>query len=127
MAESTTLDTLYLVNDSNDDITLKVTVGSQGQTSDMTIKIDDDNVIENHPGNFGPTAVGKNVELQGRTLRIVATIADTSQQTDHTELSITIFGGVLTHEYPPLSKTVDEQGASVNYLCLIKFFKPQLN
>lgn len=122
-AEKTSLDTLYIVNSSNNPVTLQVIAGAEGQTSDMTIKLDDTAIAENLAGDFKETALGSNKELNGKKLSIVATIADTSGTTNLTSLTIQLKGGIATGEFP-LSKTVDEDGESEDYLCLIEFFNP---
>jgi hypothetical protein len=121
--ENTTLDTLYIINGSDNVITLEVNVGAEEQTSDMTIKIDDTIIIENHAGDFAETTLGTNKSLNGKKLSIVATITDTSQKTNFTSLSIHLNGGPVANDFN-LSKTVDADGASADYLCLIEFFKP---
>jgi len=121
--QNTTLDTLYVVNDSTGNITLEVNAGAEGQTSDMTIKLDDKIIAQNLAGDFPETVIGTNKKLNGQKLTIVATIADTSQETNLTSLTIHLKGGVGHADFP-LSKTVDDEGASVDYLCLIEFFDP---
>ena len=123
--EKTTLDTLYIVNSSNNQITLEVNAGGQGQTSDMTIMLDDIIIVENLAGDFTETALGTNKQLNGKKLSIVATIADTSRETNLTSLTIHLKGGVAANDFP-LSKTVDEEGDSEDYMCLIEFFNPLL-
>lgn len=119
----TTLDTLYIVNNSNNQVTLEVNVGAQGQTSDMTITLDSTTIVENLAGDFNETDLGTNNLLAGKVLRIVATIADTSQDTNFTSLTIHLKGGEENNDYP-LSKTINEQGDSADYICRIEFFKP---
>ena len=122
-AESTALDTLYITNESNIQVTLSVNAGAQGQTSDMTITLDDKIIIKNLAGDFGETALGTNSTLTGQILRIVATIADTSRDTNFTSLIIHLKGGQENSDFH-LSKTVDQEGDSVDYICRIEFFKP---
>ncbi|MFT4015315.1 MAG: hypothetical protein QM668_00015 [Agriterribacter sp.] len=121
--ESTTLDTLYIVDGSDNNVSLAIKVGDKGQTSDMTIKLDDKVITENHPGDFDTTVLGTNKMLDGKKLSITATIADTSREINLTCLKIQLTGGMDAVAFP-LSKTVDEEGASADYLCLIEFFKP---
>lgn len=121
--ESTTLDTLYIVDGSDNAVSLEIKVGAEEQTSDMTIRIDNTVVVENHAGDLPVTALGTNNSVNGKKLRIVATITDTSRKTNFTSLSLRLTGGMSTDSFS-LSKTVDEEGASADYLCLIEFFKP---
>ncbi|MFT3703477.1 MAG: hypothetical protein QM802_13965 [Agriterribacter sp.] len=121
--ENTTLDTLYIVNGSDNNITLEINVGAEEQTGDMTIKLDDAIIVENHAGDFHETIIGTNKSLNGKKLSIVANIVDTSRKTNFTSLSIHLKGGVTPNDFN-LAKTVDDEGASVDYLCLIEFFKP---
>ena len=122
-AENTALDTLYIVNASDNKITLEINVGAEEQTGDMTIKLDNDIIVENHAGDFPETTIGTNKSLNGKKLSIIATIADTSRKTNFTGLGIHLKGGITPNDFN-LAKTVDEEGASVDYLCLIEFFKP---
>ena len=121
--ESTALDTLYIVDDSNNQVTLEVNAGAQGQTSDMTIKLDNNSVAKNITGDFIETSIGTNRQLAGKVLRIVATIADTSRDTNFTSLTIHLKGGEENNDFP-LSKTVSSEGDSADYICRIEFFKP---
>ena len=120
---NTTLDTLYIVNASPNDVTLEVNAGAAGQTSDMTIRLDNEIIAENLAGDFREKKIGTNNQLNGKKLSIVATIADTSGETNLTSLTIRIKGGVIPAVFP-LSKTVANDGESADYLCLIEFFKP---
>jgi hypothetical protein len=119
----TALDTLYFVNDSTKSVTLEIITGGEGQTSKMTIDVDNDIVVKNHPGIFALKAIGTNKSLQGKVLTIVCTIADTSRDTDFTEMRIRLNGGIIFMEFP-LFAVVENEGDSVNYTCLITFFKP---
>lgn len=67
--------------------------------------------------------IGNNSELNGKKLKIVATISDTSRKTNLTFLNIKINGGVLTRNYP-LYKTVENEGDAADYYCNIEFYKP---
>jgi hypothetical protein len=121
--ERTTLDTLYIVDSSSKQITLEVSAGTQGQTSDMTIILDDSAIAENIAGDFPETNLGTNRQLNGKRLSIVTTIADTSRETNLTSLTIHLKGGIEENDFP-LSKTVNAEGDSENYVCLIEFFNP---
>ena len=124
IVSDTTLDKLYIVNDSNNIVTLEVNAGDKGQTSDMTIKLDDKIIANELAGDFNETALGTNKELNGKKLSIVATIADTSRETNLTSLTIHVRGGFSSETFP-LSKEVEQEGESVDYLCLIEFFRPE--
>lgn len=121
--DNTALDTIYVLDDLTNNITLTVKVGDKGQTSDMTVKLDQQIIVQNHAGDLAETILGPNEQLNGKQLRLVATIADTSRETDITSLTIQLKGGLDVAEYHLLKK-VTEEGASVDYLCLIEFFKP---
>ena len=49
---NTTLDTLYLVDQSDLEVTLAVSIGGANQTSLMTIKMDDQILVQNHSGEL---------------------------------------------------------------------------
>jgi hypothetical protein len=123
--EKTTLDTLYIVNESDTPVTLEVNAGAQGQTSNMTITLDNATIVKELAGDFAEKALGTNKQLNGKKLSIVATIADTSKETNLTSLTIRLKGGVSANDFP-LSKTVNEEGDSEDYLCIIEFFNPLL-
>lgn len=123
MAAKTTLDTLYLVNSSNRKVNLDITVGDEGQTSLLTVRLNKDILTEEHKGNLTKLAIGNNSVLNNKVLKIVVTVTDTSKKTDLTFVNIKLSGGVLTRSYP-LYKTVEKEGDSVDYYCHIEFYKP---
>ncbi len=122
MATKTNLNTLYLINDSTKKVNLEITVGDEGQTSLLTVRLDRKIIQENHAGNLGNIEIGKNNELNGKVLKITATITDTSRKTNVTFLNIKMSGGVLARNYP-LFKTVENEGDSANYYAVIEFYK----
>ena len=119
----TAIDTLYFVNATNRKVTLEVITGSIGQTSKMTITLDDEEIAKNHVGIFDETVIGSNSELEGKVLTVVCTIADTSRETNLTEMRIRLNGGILFMEFP-LFAIVENEGDSANYTCIFTFFKP---
>lgn len=123
MATKTTLDTLYLVNSGNRKISLEIIVGDEGQTSLTNVKLDATSIAFEHRGNLEKTEIGKNLDLNGKTLRIIATVADTSKKSNLTSINIKISGGFLTRSYP-LYKLVDTEGDSADYVCNIEFYNP---
>ncbi len=123
--EKTTLDTLYVVDMSDKVVTLSIEIGDSGQTSNMTIMLDNKTITSNQSGNFPKTNLGTNKELNGKKLSIVANIADTSKETNLTSLTINLTGG-QEDIILPLSKTVEADGESEDYLCLIEFFNPNI-
>ena len=123
--DKTTLDTVYSVDASGNNVTLEVNAGAAGQTSDMTIKLDDTVLANAIAGDFPETALGSNSSLNGKKLSIVANIADTSRETNLTTLTIHLKGGREPADFP-LAKTVEEENESVDYMCLIEFFNPAI-
>lgn len=123
MATKTNLNTLYLVNDSTKKVNLEITVGEEGQTALLTVRLGRKIIQENHSGNLSNLEIGKSNELNGKVLKITATITDTSRKTNVTFLNIKISGGVLARSYP-LYKTVENEGDSANYYAVIEFYKP---
>jgi hypothetical protein len=121
--ENTTLDTLYIVDGSDNAVSLEIKVGAEEQTGDMTIHLGNTVVAENHAGDLPAIVLGTNKSIHGKKLRIVATVTDTSRKTNFTSLSLRLTGGMDANSFS-LSKTVDEEGASADYLCLIEFFRP---
>jgi hypothetical protein len=122
-AQKTALDTLYIVDSSNNEVTLEVIIGDREQTGDMTVRLDGEIIADKHAGDLEESVLGTNNTLNGKKLSIVATITDTSRTTNFTSLTIRLRGGFFPVEHI-LSKTVDEEGASANYLSVIEFFKP---
>lgn len=123
MATKTNLNTLYLVNDSTKKVNLEITVGEEGQTALLTVRLGRKIIQENHSGNLSNLEIGKSNELNGKVLKITATITDTSKKTNVTFLNIKMSGGVLARSYP-LYKTVENEGDSANYYAVIEFYKP---
>lgn len=123
MATKTTLDTLYLINDSNRIVSIEITVGDQGQTSSLSISLEKEEIISNHIGSLPKTAIKENKSLNGKSLKIQATITDTSKETNVTSLNVKLSGGFLTRNYP-LYKMVDQEGESADYYCNIEFINP---
>lgn len=123
MASKTNLDTLYLVNDKIRKVKLNITVGDEGQTSLLTVRLNNTVLIENHEGDLLDCEIGNNNELSGKKLKIVATISDTSRKTNLTFLNIKLNGGLLIRNYP-LYKTVENEGDTADYYCNIEFYKP---
>lgn len=119
-AQKITLDDVYLTDGSGKNITLAIKVGDKGQTSDMTIKLDDNVIVQNYSGDLESTSLGSNNQLNGKQLSIVANIADTSRETNVTSLKIQLRGGLDPKDFP-LTAEVEQEGASVDYLCLIEF------
>jgi hypothetical protein len=104
-------------------VNLEITVGDEGQTSLLTVRLDRKIILENHSGNLANIEIGKNSDLNGKVLKITATITDTSRKTNVTFLNIKMSGGVLARSYP-LYKTVENEGDSANYYAVIEFYKP---
>ncbi len=122
MTTKTNLNTLYLINDSTKKVNLEINVGDEGQTSLLTVRLDRKIIKENHEGNLTNIEIGKNSDLNGKVLKITATITDTSRKTNVTFLNIKMSGGVLARSYP-LYKTVENEGDSANYYAVIEFYK----
>lgn len=123
MQTKTTLDTLYLINDSKRIVSIEIVVGDEGQTSSLSISLDNKNIVSNHVGNLPKTAIDENNLLHGKKLKIQATITDTSKETNVTSLNIKLSGGFLIRNYS-LYKMVDSDGDSADYYCNIDFFNP---
>lgn len=121
--ESTTLDTVYILNDSSATVTLEINAGGEKQSSDMTVKLGSIVLAQALAGDFTKRSIGTNRELDGKKLSIAATVTDTSREHNFTSLTIRLKGGAADTDFP-LNKTVNKDGESADYLCLIEFFKP---
>jgi len=119
MAEQTTLDTLYLVGDTDKDVSLEIIIGDVGQTASSLIAIDGEEPTD-HEGSLSETPLGTNRELSNKVLFITTTITDTSELSNFTEMIIRLRGGLVFREFH-LSNTVEEDHQSVPYACRIKF------
>jgi hypothetical protein len=122
--QKTALDTLYFVDNSEDkDVTLEIITGGINQTSTIDAEIDNIIIIDSAHGYVPPKIIGKNKNLIGKILIISCTITDTSRDTNFTELRIRLNGGIIFIEYP-LFAEVENEGDSINYRCVIRFFNP---
>lgn len=119
----TALDTLYFVNESNKKVSLEIITGGLGQTSTFDVEIEGILDIKNAHGNIPQTVISDNKTLNGKILIISCTITDTSRDTNYTELRIRLNGGIMFLEYP-LFANVENEGDTVDYRCVIRFFNP---
>ena len=83
MSTKTNLNTLYLINDNNKKVNLEITVGDEGQTAVISVRLDKKIIQENHSGNLSNVEIGKSNELNGKVLKITAIITDTSRKNKH--------------------------------------------
>lgn len=117
--DNTTLNTVYIIDGSDRQVTLEVIPGDEGQMSDMDIALDDDSLADKMPDPFPETPIGTNKKLQGKVLRIRAIITDVLPDTDITSLTVKIKGGAADAVFP-LGKKVSPNG-SAKYICKIEF------
>jgi hypothetical protein len=120
----TALDTLYFVNESNKKVSLEIITGGLGQTSTFDAKIEGILDIKKANGSIPQTIISDNKTLIGKILIISCTITDTSRDTNYTELRIRLNGGIMFIEYP-LFANVENEGDTVDYRCVIRFFNPK--
>lgn len=121
--QRTALDTLYFVNGGNTPITLEIITGGINQTSTIHVKVEGLFDKPGIKGHLNRTPIGTNQTLNGKNLLIACSIADTSRETNYTELIVRINGGLFYKEYV-LYATVENEGDVVSYACIIRFFKP---
>lgn len=120
--QKTSLDTLYFVNKTNKKISIEIITGGIGQTSTINASIDGI-FDENANGYLPETIINSNKNLEGKTLIISCTISDTSREINYTELRIRLKGGLLYAEYP-LFASVENEGDTISYRCIIRFYNP---
>ncbi len=120
--QKTSLDTLYFVNKTNKKISIEIITGGIGQTSTINASIDGI-FDENANGYLPETIINSNKNLEGKTLIISCTITDTSREINYTELRIRLKGGLLYAEYP-LFASVENEGDTISYRCIIRFYNP---
>jgi hypothetical protein len=121
MNENTTLVTTYVINKTNQFITLSLLIGGSGQTATSNARLDNTQLFTGQAADVFDFQIGKNSELNSKKLIIATTVSDTSPDHNHTELIVRLKGGVVFREYP-LSKEVDAGGSAV-YYCEISFFQ----
>ena len=120
--EKTSLDTAYLVNGSDEAVTLEIILGAPGQTGTTDIMLDNVNIITGEQGSLPEFALGTNRKLNGKTIRITTVISDTANDTNYLESIIRIRGGIRFSEYI-LYKTVEKHGGYAIFTSNIEFFK----
>lgn len=120
-AEHTALDTVYILDNSNNAVTLELILGAPGQTGLSHIMLDNVHLVTGHEGSVPEFAVGTSKKLNGQTLYITTIITDTSKDTNYCETIIRLRGGKRFNEYV-LNKTVPEEGDTAVFTSVIEFF-----
>ena len=121
MADKTSLNTVYLVTGSSP-VTLEIIIGAIGQTAKTIASIGKKIIVDDYKGSLPEKEIGNAEELDGRVLYINTIIADTSRDTNFTEMILRLRGGVTFREYV-LNKEVKEEGDAQPYDCIIEFIK----
>lgn len=119
-----TLTDVYLIDNSDKKVNLEIKIGAQGQTGNTKIRLIGGSFEKPiFEGNLSSTSIDANKLLHKKKLEIITTITDTSRNTNYTSLDIILTGGLNKKTYS-LNKTVDSEGKSADYVCIIKFFDP---
>lgn len=116
------LDTVYLVDDSDKNVILEVVIAAAGQTAISSVTLDSLTIYKNYPGTYSERPLGSNKFLHGKTLKIVADIPDTGGETNIIEMNLRLRGGLGLRQYA-LTKKFGEEGGSLPHIALIEFFK----
>ena len=118
-----TLNDFYTVDNSTNDVKIELKIGAIGQKGLSSLNLANGKFNkENVKGNLSPTSISKNKDLDMMKLTILTTIADTSKQTNNTNLEIILTGGLNKKTYS-LNRTVDAEGDSADYICVIQFIE----
>lgn len=120
-AERTTLDTAYILDNTDKAVTLEIILGAPGQTGLSHIMLDNVHLLVGHQGSVPEFAVGTSKKLGGQTLYITTIITDTSRDTNYCETILRLRGGKRFNEYV-LNKTVPEEGDTAVFTSVIEFF-----
>ncbi|MGN6291756.1 MAG: hypothetical protein ACTHMV_03350 [Chitinophagaceae bacterium] len=120
--EKTTLDTVYLIDGSNRDVTLEIIIGAPGQTAVTDIILQEDNIVKGKKGSIKEFPLGTNKALNGKKIFITTVVTDTAKDTNNAEEIIRLRGGLMFIEYK-LFKIVKEEGDSAIFTSVIEFFK----
>ena len=120
--EKTTLDTVYLIDGSNREVTLEIIIGAPGQTAVTDIILQDNNIVKGKKGSIKEFPLGTNKALNGKKIFITTVVTDTARDTNNTEEIIRLRGGLMFIEYK-LFKIVKEEGDSAIFTSVIEFSK----
>ncbi len=124
-----TLDTDYIVNSSDQFVTLEVIIGSVGQTGQTVLTIDDKSpqsvtigdLPDSFVGGLLPSRIDKNKNLDGKILKVKTSIVDTSRDTNNTELIVRVRGGKFGFKEYTLLSVVRVEGDDAYYEVTINF------
>jgi len=119
--EKTTVDTFYVVDNSQRNVTLEIFINAPGQTCTSTIKLDDTVKEDGHNGSYNEKPLDTNKNLDEKTLFIATTITNTAGQKAKAEVTIRLKGGQSPSE-DLLFKT-HSVGETITYTYICKFFK----
>ena len=117
---NTSLDTVYLVSNTEAVVTLEIIIGATGQTAQTIINVSGGIFDHEVVGSLPETEIGTNRALIDNELSISSVIVDMSPDTNVTEMIIRLRGGIAFREYH-LSKVVDRENEAVPYVILIHF------
>ena len=117
---NTSLDTVYLVSNTDAVVTLEIIIGATGQTAQSIISVSGGIFDQDAVGSLPETVIGTNRDLIDNELSISSVIVDMSPDTNVTEMLIRLRGGIAFREYH-LSKVVDNENEAVPYVILIHF------
>ncbi|HEX4875687.1 MAG TPA: hypothetical protein VFV31_03390 [Chitinophagaceae bacterium] len=118
---TTTVNTAYFLNGTQNPVTLKIFIGDKGQSGDSVISLDNVIIGKNLKGDI-EMMVGTNQELAGKVLDITTTVLDLSRETNKTEVTVSLTGGIAEREYF-LNEEVKNEGDLVPYSMIFRFKK----
>lgn len=120
--QKTDLNTNYAVKKTDHPVSIRVMTGGINQTSVISAEVGNLLNIPEAYGSIPETIIGSNKELKGKRLLLTCIIADTSRDTNYTELKITLKGGSNPKASDfHLFTSVENEGDSVKYTCIISF------
>lgn len=120
-SQQASLNTAYILDQSDAAVTLEMILGAPGQTGTTHIMLDNAHLLVDHKGSIPEFALGTNKKLNGQTLYITTVVSDTSRDTNYCESILRFRGGLRFQEYT-LYKTVPEEGDDALFTSVIEFF-----
>ena len=116
---SFTLDTYYEMKKDGSDIFLDLLFLSEGQSPDFTLKINGDPVQTHCKTSLTDQLLGKDIDLNGKLIKISGNIVDTSKDSNDISVRLSIKGGIstFTKDY---KVTVEDDGETVDIIFIIR-------
>ena len=121
-----TLNPIYAINATTDDVIFETIIGDIGQTSKTDVTLtdplgNDNNLFVHQDGNIPNTTIGKNNNLSGFKLTVTCIITVTSATSNYCEELIKLTGGINDITYKLYDSTLTNIGDSTTLTSIIDF------